>query len=220
MQVRKYDLPESKDVKFFKDASSFATKAQDHFLSDREPWGRLLGARRVRRMRNALAQKNQSMLQELYDHVVPLLDEGIQFSIGAPVYVQTSSRATLTKSGRTYDLDGYVFLSEQGIKIVVHGGVLRTAYFCSKTQNDSYHTLFRQAWKSIRVRMVGTRYIDPKGGKSIEHKRVTFVSHENWEFCPNPHDQAKRLKTPPSAWQEWLDEVDEIVQHQFNKQEQ
>lgn len=213
MQYRKYELPHDAKLKFFNDPAHFAQHARDHFLSPREPWHRLLGAQRVRRIAAVDLKQDHLALQELYDHVVPIVDEGVQFSIRLPVYVIFSSNVE-TYTGREFSISGFYFIAEAGFKVIANGGVIRSVYFCNKTENDSKHTLFHQAWRTTKIRMLKEKTLDTKHKRYDSPQSVEFVNEENWRNCPNPHESARRMRTPPTGWQEWddwLNETEEIA---------
>lgn len=129
-----------------------------------------------------------SILGEAYDETVPVLDAGIAYSIGVPVYVEFRQERQLASGLPAKESEGFYFLSESGFLIVVRedrsrGLLLRTAWFevGPKGPKQSKATLFRNAWQYVKKR---SSYRDTKGGENVRHVQVTKVSPQNWERCP------------------------------------
>lgn len=100
-------------------------------------------------------------------------------------------------------------LAERGFRVIVHSGVLQTAYFSTKSRNDSYFSLFREAWRSMRQRALVRQY--SREDQVIRTMSVEWHSSVNWSRCPNPHAPAAHpRRVPHDSIAAWLDEVDEV----------
>jgi hypothetical protein len=88
----------------------------DHILHPLEPWERLLGVKFLNKVRQKVKEGPVSELddlyQSIYDRIVPILDEGIQFSIGVPVYAQFHQERCRLSATRWYKTEGYFFLEK------------------------------------------------------------------------------------------------------------
>jgi hypothetical protein len=214
IQTRSYELPSATSLAFFKDESHFARKVRDHFLNPGEPWSRLLGVHFLRQLGQKLAAGEVSVLEEAYERSLPVLDQGIGFAAALPLYVRFQAESAYGE-GKMSCHQGYYLLAEAGFKLVAQGGIIRTAYFLTKTPEDSYFTLFKEAWRAIKARALTQKYIDYKGGRTVLHRRVDWFSPENWARCPNPHRKPQtsvRPVKPLSPEVEfWLEQVADSV---------
>lgn len=176
-----YDLPEPVQERvrldFFQNEYRFRDHVRDHFISAREPWGELLGAQIIEKARQILSQVGVSMVEEVYDRVVKVLDEGIESAITVPVFV--AFRQSVEGGPR----QGHCFLAHAGFYVVSHGQAVRTALFVGDTASDSRPTRFRKAWQVVKKKFQGN-YEDTKGGTRVTLDEVTWVSQPNWDACP------------------------------------
>ena len=213
-QEKTYDLPRPTTLRLFRNLETFRKKAEDHLLCATEPWHRLLGVKFLRKVGKKLTEDSVSTIRELYDRMVPLVDDGIRFSSEVPVYVEFRAKWRRF-DGHEEVCNGFYFLSEFGFIVVARSGIVRTAYFPSKHSNESYFTLFNEAWRAIRIRAAHKQYIDSKGGRKVEHLHVNRVNEKNWKKCPNPHKKPRRerCQVPPDA-EAWLNDVDQIFSNE------
>lgn len=222
MIEKKYNLSSLENITFFKDWKNFRQKAEDHFLNLREPWHRLLGKNFSHQICQKLKQGEvdieENALQELYQKVTPLLDAGITFSVSLPLYVHYKIEVQEVKDGVKYRREGYYFLSKYGFIIIVNRGVVITAYFRNKSANDSYFTLFKSAWKYIKIKCDAGEYLDTKGQKDIFYRGLEMVNRENWAHCPNPNEKDKPRASRRYGFEKWLEETEEIPSKFEDKQ--
>jgi hypothetical protein len=176
-----YELPqpvrERVRLEFFQNEYRFRDHVRDHFTSACEPWGELLGAQMIEKARQILAQVEVSLVEEVYDRVVKVLDEGIESAITMPVFVAFRQRVD---SGPR---EGHCFLAREGFYVVSHGQAVRSALFVGDTVSDSRSTRFRKAWQVVKKKYQGD-YEDRKGGTQVALDAVTWVSQPNWDTCP------------------------------------
>jgi hypothetical protein len=214
IQTRTYQLPTATNLAFFRDEEHFAQKVRDHFLNPSEPWSRLLGVHFLRQLGQKLASREVSVLEAAYDRALPVLDGGISFAAALPLFVRYQAESAYGE-GKMHRHEGYFLLAEAGFKVVAHGGIVRTAYFLSKTPGDSAFTLFREGWKAIKARALTRQYVDVKGGRTVLHRRVEWFSPENWARCPNPHRKPRTAPRPakplPPDVEYWLQRVADSV---------
>lgn len=214
IQTKSYELPSPTKFTFFKGDEHFARKVHDHFLNPCEPWSRLLGVNFLRRVGQKLGGGEVSILEEVYDKALPVLDGAIRFAASLPVFVHYEADSDYGGRGKSC-YEGYYLLAEAGFKIVAHGGVVRTAYFLAKTPGDSYFTLFKEAWRAIKARALTRQYVDHKGGRVVAHRRVEWFSPENWARCPNPHRKPRMSARPAKPLSPeiefWLEQVAKSV---------
>lgn len=213
IETRSYELPSRTELAFFKDENHFKLKVCDHFLNPAEPWSRLLGVKFLRRVRQKLAAGEVSVLEQVYADAIPVLDEGVQFAVDLPLFVRFEAEFSFG-GGRNSTHEGWYMLAKAGFKVVAHGGIVRTAYFVSKTPGDSYFTLFKEAWRSIKARALTKQYTDHKGGRTVRHKQVEWFNTDNWTRCPNPHKKppsSARKKALPPEIERWLEDVDQDI---------
>lgn len=195
IQARSYELPTATTLAFFRDEEHFARKVRDHFLNPNEPWPRLLGVHFLRQLGQKLDAGEVSVLEAAYDRALPVLNGGIGFAAALPLFVRYQAESDYG-DGKLQRHEGYLLLAEQGFKVVAYGGIVRTAYFVTKTPGDSYFTLFKEAWRAIKARALTRQYVDDKGGRIVLHRHVEWYSPENWAHCPNPHRKPRSVTRP------------------------
>jgi hypothetical protein len=201
--IRSYTLPDSgldHDFVFFNGLDQFRHTARDHFVSENEPWHRILHfSPKVCQKTNPLDGIN---LEELYSAAVSVLDEGIRFSVEYPIYVRIIGSRRRTGSP-VQSMDSLNFLSDKGFVVIVRDGIVRTAYFVNESAkpNPSASFLFERGWYDIRVRALKDRYGDSKSGEEVEHRRRIFYTPENWVSCPSISRASHPPRTLPSAYQ-------------------
>jgi hypothetical protein len=182
IQTREYRLPEPTAERvrlaFFHSEHHFLRHVRDHFARPDEPWGGLLGGRAAEKCRQILDRPAVSDVEEVYDRVVQVLDDGIEGSLARPVFIAFTQR--VGGDGRS----GYCFLADAGFYAVAHGDCVRTALFVSDVPSDSPATRFRKAWHVIRARFSRSSYDDKKGGETVANEQVAWVSIANWNTCP------------------------------------
>lgn len=214
IQTRSYELPTTTSLAFFKDEEQFARKVRDHFLNADEPWSRLLGVHFLRQLGQKFTAGEVSVLDEAYERIVPILDAGVGSAEALPLFVRFQAESVFG-DGKMKCHQGFYLLAEAGFKLVAHDGVIRTAYFLTKTPGDSYFTLFREAWRAIKARALRRQYVDHKGGRTVLHRHVEWFSLENWTCCPNPHRKphsSTRSRKPLSPEVEnWLEQVADSI---------
>jgi hypothetical protein len=214
IQTRSYQLPKATPLAFFKDEEQFARKVRDHFLNPGEPWSRLLGVHFLRQLGQKLTAGEVSVLEEAYERTLPVLDSGIDFAAVLPLFVRFQAEFVFGE-GKMNCHQGFFLLAEAGFKLVAHGGIVRTAYFLTKTPGDSYFTLFREAWRAIKARALTRQYVDHKGGRTVRHRSVEWFSPENWAHCPNPHRKPKSSVLPAKPLspevEYWLEQVADSI---------
>ena len=187
MQQLEYTLPDGRPltVRFFRDLQRFRHALVDHVLNPREPWHRSLGVSFLKTLCQKFNAGEVSVIEEAYSACVPVLDAGIRFSIGLPVYVEFKQERRPLGSAKPYTTGGFYFLSNQGFLVVVRDDVVRTAGYRGtgiKGVNASKQDLFKEAWKYVRQRSRGS-YVDSKDGEDVRHTMVLMVSPDNWERC-------------------------------------
>jgi hypothetical protein len=214
IKTRSYELPSATALAFFKDEEHFARKVRDHFLNPGEPWSRLLGVHFLRQLGQKLSAGEVSVLEEAYERALPVLDGGIRFAAGLPLFVRYEAEVAYGE-GKMSRHEGYFLLAEAGFKVVAHGGIVRTAYFLTKTPGDSSFTLFKEAWRAIKARALMRQYVDHKAGRTVRHLRVEWFNTENWAHCPNPHrnprSSARPAKPLSPEVEYWLQRVTDSV---------
>ncbi len=192
VQIRHYTLRDGRPLKiaFFRDEAGFRHSLTDHFLSPNEPWERVLGVHFLRSLRQKIDSDDVSVIGEAYARSLPVLDDGIRFSIDLPVYVEFEQERLRFGATAAYKTHGFYFLSNHGFLIVVREGIVRTAMYPlggkgakGKGANVSKWTLFREAWKYVKDRN-RPNYVDPKDGENVRHLKFVKVSPDNWERCP------------------------------------
>src|SRR5262249_23093190 len=179
IQTRTYELPTATTLAFFRDEEHFARKVRDHFLNPGEPWSRLLGVHFLRQLGQKLSAGEVSVLEAAYERALPVLDSGIGFAAALPLFVRYQAESTYGE-GKMSRHEGYFLLAEAGFKVVAHGGIVRTAYFLTKTPGDSSFTLFKEAWRAIKARALTRQYVDHKAGRTVLQRQVEWFSPENW----------------------------------------
>lgn len=210
LETQVYELPETTDLQFFTSEAHFIRKLQKHFLSENEPWSRLFGVKFLQQLGRKLEADDVSTLNDAYRQAVTVLDEGLRFAAGRPLYLRI--REILTTKGRPVRQQRVMFLlAKPGFRIVVHSGFVQTAYFQTKTRNDSYFTLFREAWGSLRARGLLRR--SEGHYRTIERLDTEWHSESTWSKCPNPHPPGlRRGRALPSDIEAWLAKIDEVGQ--------
>lgn len=206
-----FHLPEPISLGFFTSPEHFERKLRKHFLNVNEPWSRLLGVKFLHQVGQKLAADDVSMLGEAYRQVVSVLDEGVRFSADCPLFLAV--RQTLTVRGSLpRKLRCLFLLAKPGFRIVAHSGFIQTAYFQTKSRNDSYFTLFRESWGSLRASGLLRRI--ELTDRTYERLDVKWHNEDTWSKCPNPHPErrsAKRSQRLPPAVQAWLTEIDGVA---------
>jgi hypothetical protein len=184
IQTREYRLPEpiAERVRlgFFLHRGHFMQHVRDHFARPDEPWEAPLGKRAAEMCRQIIDRPDVSVVEEVYDRVVQVLDDGIDGSVGRPVFIAFVQRL----EGRGGVREGYCFLAAQGFYVVAHGDFVRTALFVSDAASDSPATRFRKAWFNLKQKFAGRSYSDDKAGEVVRNERTIWVSQGNWESCP------------------------------------
>lgn len=198
IESRSYEIPAATSLAFFKDEQHFARKVRDHFLNPGEPWSRLLGVHFLRQLGQKLGAGEVSVLGAAYERALPVLDSGIGFAAALPLFVRYQAESAF-REGKMTRHEGYFFLAEAGFKVVAHGGIVRTAYFLTKTPGDSAFTLFKEAWRAIKARALTRQYVDHKAGRTVVHRDVEWFSSKNWTRCPNPHRKPRSSGRPAKA---------------------
>jgi hypothetical protein len=158
----------------------------DHILHPLEPWERLLGVKFLNKVRQKVKEGPVSELddlyQSIYDRIVPILDEGIQFSIGVPVYAQFHQERCRLSATRWYKTEGYFFLAKPGFLIVVRDGLLKTAHFVRKSvakRNQPKWRLFHEARKHARDSLAKD-YVDTKDDEYVRQVSHALITPDNW----------------------------------------
>lgn len=210
LQTRQYKLPRAMAIQFFRSAEHFALKVRKHFLCPQEPWHRLFGADFLKSAGKNWSAQSVTVVAEAYAKAVDILDGAIRFAEHLPLYVRARQEFEFRRRGYPSQQRVFYFLDRSGFKTVAFRGVLRTAYFCCKTANDSAYTLFREAWASLRARALSKQYVSDHPRGLVHNHHVDLFSQENWKTCPNPHP-SDRPPRPSRALPEdvalWLDEV-------------
>lgn len=210
LKTQVYDLPETTELTFFSSEAHFTQKLQKHFLSENEPWSRLIGVRFLQQVSRKLEANDVSALNDAYCHAVAVLDEGLQFAAQCPLYLRIHE--IMTMNGRFARQQQVLFLlAKSGFRIVVHSGFVQTAYFHTKSRNDSYFTLFRESWGALHAR--GVRRRSERHDRTTERLSTEWHNESNWSKCPNPHPPGLRRGRPlPSGIDSWLAKTDEVGQ--------
>lgn len=212
-EIRSYTLPDSgleHDLVFFNGLAQFRHTARDHFVSEHEPWHRILHfSPKVCQKINPLDGLN---LEELYSAAVIALDEGIRFSTEFPVYVRILGSRQRT-GFPAQSMESLNFLSDKGFVVIVRDGIVRTAYFVNESAkpNPSASFLFERGWYDIRVRALKDRYGDSKSGEEVEHRLRIFCTPENWVSCPSIRRSTHPPRALPSAYQRLFDQCRETT---------
>lgn len=184
VQSREYALPDGRrlPIKLYRDVNHFQHTVNDHFLHPLEPWERLLGVKFLKKTRQKLKAGEVSVLEELYDRVVPILDEGIQFSIRVPVYAVFEQERCRLGDIRWYATGGCFFLAKAGFLVVARDGLLRSARFVRKMgqkQNEPKWRLFHEARRHVRETL-SKDYIDSKDKEYVKQVSHAFITPDNW----------------------------------------
>lgn len=193
IQTRKYELPdpikEEVRVTFFNNRHHFLEHAEKHFACGDEPWAELLGKETVEKCRQICSDPRVSGLEDVYDRIVRILDEGIDTSIEKPTLIAYRQQRGEFKGV------GYCFLTARGFYVVTSGERVRTALFVSDVVSDAPATRFRKAWLSLKKKFVGT-YADRSGGVAVSTDESIWVSRENWDRCPVEETEAAPAGPP------------------------
>jgi hypothetical protein len=191
IQTREYHLPEPVAERlrlwFFSDRHHFLRHVRDHFAQPHEPWEALLGEPKMKKVRQICVGSDVSLVEDVYDDIVKILDDGIDGSVDRPVFVVFTQRMD-EKGGK--QRQGYCFLADKGFYVVAYGDCIRTALFVSDSASDSPVTLFRNAWHALRRKFGQTSYDDVKGGHKVLNEKVAWVSELNWKTIPVANPQA------------------------------
>lgn len=208
--TNEFRLPEPIEVKFFRSLEHFLLKARKHFLADEEVWERLLGVKKIKKFSKKLADESvdDAEVQSFYDRVVGEITRGIQFAEALPLYVAAEEKVEF-ESSRNFTRRVLYLLAEPGFRIVIYGGVVRTAFFATAA-NESYYTLFREGWRAIRARvLVKKKYRREDSTATTEICDREWFNDDHWSKCPTPHQRPPRSLKTPDGQQGWLDELNE-----------
>jgi hypothetical protein len=185
IQTREYRLPapvaERVRLAFFLNDHHFLEHVRGHFARMDEPWGELLGDRAAEKCRQIRDRPEVSLVVEVYDRVVQVLDDGIDGAVDRPVFIAFTQRLSGPGGSRR---QGYCFLADKGFYVVAHGDCVRTALFVSDVAADSLGTRFRKAWHTLKKKYGQRSYADNKGRDNILNEQVDWVSEPNWDTCP------------------------------------
>lgn len=195
LETRTYQLADGHEItiQFFANAERFKHLLRDHLLgvdegakTPAEPWERPLSRRFLKKLCQELpsvtvSSREASILAEAYREVIPVLDEGIAFSIQFPIYVAFQQERKRLRESESYRTDGYYFLTWDGYLIVVRDSVVRTAYFRCATIKPvgGRRELVYEAWKYLK-NLGNSWTTDVKGGEHYKHAGLKHVSPENW----------------------------------------
>jgi hypothetical protein len=195
IQTREYRLPapvaERVRLAFFLNGYHFLDHVRGHFARTDEPWGELLGERAAEKCRQIRDPLAVSLVEEVYDRVVQVLDDGIDRAVDRPVFIAFTQRVGGAGGSRR---QGYCFLADKGFYVVAHGDCVRSALFVSDLVTDSPGTRFRKAWHALKTKFSQGSYDDTKGGGNVLNEEISWVSVANWDTCPVPENPA-----PPTA---------------------
>jgi hypothetical protein len=197
IQTREYRLPapvaERVRLSFFLHEHHFLEHVRGHIVRTDEPWGELLGERAVEKCRQIRDRPEVSLVEEVYNRVVQVLDDGIDGATERPVIIAFTQRLGGVGGSRR---QGYCFLADEGYYVVAHGDCVRTALFVSDAASDSPSTRFRKAWHALKKKYGQRSYDDTKGGDCVQNEQVDWVSKANWDVCPIAESPATQV---PSA---------------------
>ncbi len=198
IQRREYRLPppvaETVRLLFFNNEYHFLEHVRSHFARKDEPWGELFGELTAEKCRQICDRLDVSVVAEVYDRVVQVLDNGIEGAIERPVFIAFTQQFGEADGSRR---QGYCFLADEGYYVVAHGGRVRTALFVSDAASDSPTTRFRKAWHALKRKFGQQSYDDSKGSDRVQNEQVCWVSEENWNVCPITESPAP--STPSAA---------------------
>jgi len=183
-------------IQFFPSMERFLVHVKDHFCNKNEPWSRLLGQKRVKRICQKISRNEVPFTEtvDFYEKVASILKDGITFSAACPVYAMINERVRYLKNNKSKEHIAVHFLASHGYIIVCSGNIVKSAYFVGHNPNDSYFSLFKNGWKKINASCAKKEYYDNKG--KTHHKTLAVIkeSVKNWENCPNPHLKKKNKK--------------------------
>jgi len=223
--MRMIDLPPmaGRMVRIYPNPAAFIDHAKRHLFNkgekwcwqtifdvDASHWQALDGIENASRNPNApVPQEANDAYEQLADFIV----EGIEFSVGKPVYACLEERVT----GHSYDSVRrcVMLLSKHGCIIVVRAGAVRTAYFPDDgiVGPPATWEMFRSGMRHLRARANAvevrqSRYLDG------ENRTVTGMSAqrhdpENFTNSLNPWPAPNRPKPKRAERQAFLDYLDE-----------
>lgn len=170
----------------------------DHFLKPQ--WVRILqiSPQKLSELRQKVNRVGVTTEKEVADEVWPILgpilDAGIAFSVGLPVFLDyVQDRAASGKMVEEGSV-GYYFLSNEGFIVVVHNNRVRSALFKEDRPNLSRQTVFNIAWDFLRRmkqrhddavrRGAELQTRDSKHGQQLEYRELSAISAANWLKCP------------------------------------
>jgi hypothetical protein len=147
-----------------------------HFRDANQPWHCIHALRDIR----SLCQKSGgAAVTHIYECIVPVLDKAIRFSLKYPLYVdfyeQTEQRTRLRRK--------QILLSNYGFVVVCNEKAVLSAYYKTRTQIDSAHVGFEQAWREIRYRCEKQKYVH-ENETTVTLKMLTRHSNEHWDTMP------------------------------------
>lgn len=209
----------------------FFEHLKKHFISELEPWARVISERLDREHKKgktlALSSRiigedaakaffkklslelapheavnllDSELLQELYDAILLVLDDGIRYALHKPetkpgqttrdrrpgyiIIEEDRIHATSRKREITYRL-----LSFTGFLVVINGHAVRTAFFPGKPGDKHEYTLFRNGWCHLRELAEKPLRRDECNGMTIRViGQPRYISADYWrDPCPNPH---------------------------------
>jgi len=150
---------------------------------------------------------------DAYEELADFIVEGIEFSVGKPVYACLEERVT----GHSYDsVRSFVMLlSKHGCIIVVRAGAVRTAYFADDgiVGPPPRWEIFRSGMHHLRARAKAVEARQPRYLEA-ENRTATGVSvkrhdAENFTNAINPWPAPNRPKPKRAARQAFFDYLDE-----------
>ena len=174
--------------------SNLSRHAKDHFLKSRWPMLLEMDEKEVVELRQKTARagvtSEREVANELWPTLGPILDGGIRFSVGLPVFLRYEQ--DLQVQGRVLErhVVGFYFLASEGFIAVVHDGSLRTAYFRKDWPHADRQSVFEEAWNYLRLiwkrheREGRVLMTDVKHGQNRVYNELQAISLANWTNCP------------------------------------
>jgi hypothetical protein len=172
------------ETRLFCNMYDFVTHLEKHLLDSLQPWDRMIPASvlkvcpiAIKRFRQFPGEASVSTFEEVYTMLYPIIEGGIRFSAGLPVYVvykqpNAFDRTKMDKS--------HYFVSREGIIITERTGVIRSVRFPRLKSRDLHpYYIFEDAWKQVKGKFDQNR----NNGSVLER----WVSEQSWQTCPNPH---------------------------------
>jgi hypothetical protein len=186
----------SKDDEF---CSELAAHARDHFL--KPSWAQLLSLSpgKIAELRQKAAGIGvtvwKDLAEQLWPVLAPVLDAGISYSIGLPVFLKYIQRRMAQGTVVEANTVGYWFLAYEGFIVTAHNGRLRTAIFRKDHPNASRRSSFLESWNYLRRKLQtherarhaaeNMTATDAKHGQESEFIDLEAISRNNWDTCPS-----------------------------------